>query len=39
MAFSIHRELGLPILFVGVGEGLEDLQLFDPDGFVSGVLA
>ena len=39
MAFSIQRELGLPILFVGVGEGLEDLQLFDPDGFVSGVMA
>ena len=38
MAFSIQRELGLPILFVGVGEGLEDLQLFDPDAFVDGIL-
>jgi len=38
MAFSIQRELGLPILFVGVGEGLEDLQLFDPDAFVNGIL-
>ena len=25
MAFSIQRELGLPILFVGVGEGMADL--------------
>ena len=32
-------ELGLPIMFVGAGEGLEDLQVFDPDGFVAGVLA
>jgi fused signal recognition particle receptor len=38
MAFSIQRELGLPILFVGVGEGLEDLQFFDPDAFVNGIL-
>ncbi|HEX7975027.1 MAG TPA: signal recognition particle-docking protein FtsY [Anaerolineales bacterium] len=39
MAFAIQRELGLPILFAGLGEKPEDLQPFDPDGFVDGILA
>ena len=38
MAFAIQHELGLPILFAGLGEKLEDLQLFDPDAFVEGIL-
>jgi fused signal recognition particle receptor len=39
MAFSIQRELGLPILFAGLGEKTEDLQPFDPDAFVEGILS
>lgn len=38
MAFAIQRELGLPILFAGLGEKPEDLEPFDPDRFVDGVL-
>ncbi len=38
MAFAIQRELGLPILFAGLGEKLDDLTLFDPDAFVQGIL-
>jgi fused signal recognition particle receptor len=38
MAFAIQRQLGLPILFAGLGEKPEDLQPFDPDAFVEGVL-
>ncbi len=38
MAFAIQRELGLPILFAGLGEKSEDLQPFDPDAFVDGIL-
>lgn len=38
MAFAIQRELGLPILFAGLGEKPEDLTPFDPDAFVSGIL-
>ncbi|RPJ29270.1 MAG: signal recognition particle-docking protein FtsY [Chloroflexi bacterium] len=38
MTFAIRRELGLPILFVGLGEKPEDLIPFDPDAFVQGVL-
>lgn len=38
MAFAIQRELGLPILFAGLGEKPEDLMPFDPDAFVKGIL-
>lgn len=38
MAFAIQRELGLPILFAGLGEKPEDLTLFDPDAFIQGIL-
>jgi fused signal recognition particle receptor len=39
MAFAIQRELGLPILFAGLGEKPDDLQSFDPVGFVDGIMA
>lgn len=38
MAFAIQRELGLPILFAGLGEKPEDLQPFDPDAFIDGIM-
>lgn len=38
MAFAIQRELGLPILFAGLGEKMEDLEPFNPDAFVDGIL-
>ncbi|HOJ47628.1 MAG TPA: signal recognition particle-docking protein FtsY [Bacillota bacterium] len=31
---SIKKELGIPVKFIGVGEGIEDLQPFDADQFV-----
>ena len=37
-AFAIQRELGLPILYAGLGEKPEDLTPFDPDAFVDGIL-
>jgi fused signal recognition particle receptor len=30
---------GIPVSFVGVGEKMEDLRLFDPESFVSALLA
>jgi fused signal recognition particle receptor len=39
MAFAIQHELGLPILFAGLGEKTEDLIPFDPDAFVKGILS
>lgn len=38
MAFAIKQQLGLPILYAGLGERVEDLQLFDRDAFVNGIL-
>jgi fused signal recognition particle receptor len=37
-AFAIQRELGLPILFAGLGEKPEDLTPFNPTAFVEGIL-
>jgi fused signal recognition particle receptor len=39
MAFAIQRQLGLPILFAGLGEKLDDLTLFDRNAFVDGLLS
>jgi fused signal recognition particle receptor len=36
--FALARELGVPIRFVGVGEGLLDLRVFDAEEFVDGLL-
>ena len=32
---AIARELGVPVKFVGVGEGVDDLKPFDPEEFVN----
>jgi len=39
VAFAIARELGLPIRFVGTGEGLEDMAEFDAQAFVEGLFS
>ena len=38
VAFMVASELGLPIKFVGVGEGIDDLAEFDPEQFVDVLL-
>lgn len=38
MAFAIQSVLGIPILFVGLGETPSDLEIFDPIAFVQGIL-
>jgi len=37
-ALAVREELGVPILYVGVGEGLDDLRPFDAAEFASGLL-
>lgn len=37
VAFSIEQALGIPVLFVGVGERTEDLLDFQPDDFVAAL--
>jgi fused signal recognition particle receptor len=34
---AIACELGLPVRYVGVGEGVDDLQEFDPQNFVAAL--
>jgi fused signal recognition particle receptor len=38
MTFAIQEKLNLPILYAGVGEGVQDLVPFNSDQFVSGIL-
>ncbi|SHM09449.1 signal recognition particle-docking protein FtsY [Caldanaerovirga acetigignens] len=38
VAVAIASELNLPVLFVGVGEGIDDLEEFDPQAFVDAIL-
>lgn len=37
-AFSVSADLGLPVAFVGVGEGVDDLKSFSPSEFVENLL-
>ena len=37
VAFAIERSVGVPVLFVGVGERVEDLLDFDPNAFVAAL--
>lgn len=38
IVLAITGELGLPVVFVGTGESLDDLAVFDPDEFVDALL-
>lgn len=39
VVFAICKELGVPVRFVGTGEGLDDLMPFDANAFVDGLFA
>ncbi len=36
--FALAREFNIPIRFIGLGEKLEDLRVFDPEAFVDALL-
>ncbi len=36
--YSVRRELGIPILYAGLGEGEDDLAPFDPSSFTDALL-
>lgn len=38
IVISVQRELGVPVKLVGLGEGPDDLAVFDPVAFVDGIL-
>ncbi|MEZ4321346.1 MAG: signal recognition particle-docking protein FtsY [Myxococcota bacterium] len=37
MVLTIAAELGLPVKFIGIGEGVEDLRPFEPSAFVEAL--
>ena len=39
VVLAIREDLGLPVKFVGVGEGIDDLQPFDPEDFARGLFS
>ncbi len=36
---AVSEELGVPVEFIGLGEGIDDLQRFDPDKFAEALFA
>lgn len=39
IVLAIQKELGLPVKYIGVGEGVDDLRPFDPNEFVEALFA
>ena len=37
VVIGISDQLSIPVKFIGVGEGMEDLQLFNPEAFASSL--
>lgn len=37
IAITIAEEFDMPIKFIGTGEGIEDLEAFDPETFIGGI--
>ncbi len=38
VVFALAREFGIPIRYAGIGEGAEDLRIFDAEAFVDALL-
>jgi len=38
VALGVVHETGVPLRYIGVGEGMEDLRPFDPEAFVEAIL-
>jgi fused signal recognition particle receptor len=38
VAIAVEQELGIPVKYIGVGEGVADLIPFDPEAFVDALL-
>jgi fused signal recognition particle receptor len=39
MIFSVYTDLDVPVFFLGLGEGMDDLVPFDPDAYVDSLFA
>lgn len=38
IVIAVARNMNVPLKYIGVGEGIDDLQDFDPDLFVNALL-
>ena len=38
VAIAIRKELNIPVWYIGVGEGIDDLRRFDADDFAQALL-
>lgn len=38
VVLAVSNELSVPVVYIGVGEGIDDLQDFDPNQFVDAIL-
>ena len=36
--FPLYDKLKIPVNFVGTGEGIRDLKVFEPDKYVDGIM-
>lgn len=36
---AIRQKMGIPVKYIGVGEQIDDMEVFDPDGFVEALFA
>lgn len=39
VVLTIMKELGIPVKFIGLGEQLDDLAVFDPDAFIDAIFS
>ncbi len=39
IAVAIVNELGIPVKYIGIGEGIDDMAMFDPDEYVNALFA
>ncbi len=39
VVMALHKQLKLPVKFIGVGEGIEDLEPFNADAFTKALFA
>lgn len=39
VVIAIRQKMGIPVKYIGVGEGIDDLQVFSPDDFVDALFS
>lgn len=38
VTIAIRQQMGIPVKYIGVGEQIDDIELFDPNGFVNALI-